>query len=61
MAERERLELQRVNAEIVGHLLARRSPPRDLIARKEQLLAGVGYCEPQPRRMAMSEPHGARA
>ena len=41
MAEPQASELVRLNAQIVGHLLAQRSPPRELIARREMLRAAL--------------------
>ena len=41
MASVAEAELQRLNAEIVGHLLTQCSPPRDLIARRERLRAAA--------------------
>jgi hypothetical protein len=45
-------ELGRLNAEIVGHLLAQRSPPRELIARRDQIYAGL---QPTPRRQPVAQ------
>ncbi len=39
MTSTQGAELKRLNAEIVGYLLAQRSPPRELIARRERLRA----------------------
>ncbi len=41
MATFQAAELGRLNAQIVGHLLAQRSPPRELIARRELLCASL--------------------
>jgi hypothetical protein len=34
-------DLERLNAQIVGHLLARRSPPRELLSQRDRLRAGM--------------------
>ena len=52
MANPKAAELERLNAQIVGHLLAQRSPPRDLIARRDLLrgsLDGKGPAGPEDR------------
>ena len=52
MSSLQAQELGRLNAEIIGHLLAQRSPPRELVARREQLYAGL---QPAPRRRPMTQ------
>jgi hypothetical protein len=54
-------ELERLNDEIVGYLLLRRSPPRELLAARERVKSAVsaraGQPQPvQPLRPARSWP-----
>jgi len=41
MATPQTTDLERLNAQIVGHLLARRSPPRELLSQRERLRADL--------------------
>jgi hypothetical protein len=39
MSMTQSADLDRLNAQIVGHLLARRSPPRELLSQRDRLRA----------------------
>ena len=59
MASPVQVELQRLNAEIVGYLLTQCSPPRELVARREVLRA-VARPEEGEERLAFEPPHPLR-